>query len=105
MFTLGSHAIGGLLEDGGYTLNVFARGFGIPLDLPAGASPEIVSSWNHFFVTGWLWLAVLWSALIAWQIATTMTATKKHAMKAFAPHFALMAGSTYVVATVLAAHG
>jgi hypothetical protein len=105
MFTLGAHAIGGLLEEGGHTLNVFAHGLGIPLDLPTGASPAIVSFWNHFFVTGWLWLAVFWSALIAWQVATTMTRTKKHALKAFAPHFALMAGSTYVVATVLAAHG
>lgn len=105
MFTLGAHAIGGLLEDGGYTLNVFAHGLGIPLDLPPGASPTIVSAWNHFFVTGWLWLAVLWSALIAWQVATAMTQTKKRALKAFAPHFALMTGSTYVVATVLAAHG
>ncbi|AHG02174.1 hypothetical protein HALLA_19945 (plasmid) [Halostagnicola larsenii XH-48] len=104
MFTLGSHAIGGLLESGGQTLNVFARGLGIPLSLPAGASPAIVSAWNDFFVTGWLWLAVLWSAVIAWQIARTMTDTKKLAVKAFAPHFALMVGSTYVVATVLASH-
>lgn len=104
MFTLGSHAIGGLLEDGGHTLNVFARGFGIALNLPAGASPELVSVWDQFFVTGWLWLAVLWSTVIAWQVARTMTDSKQRALKAFAPHFALMAGSTYVVATVLAAH-
>ncbi|WP_226043195.1 4Fe-4S binding protein [Natrinema sp. DC36] len=104
MFTLGSHAIGGLLESGGQMLNVFARGLGIPLSLPTGASPAIVSAWNNFFVTGWLWLAVLWSAVIAWQIARTMTDSKKLAVKAFAPHFALMAGSTYVVATVLASH-
>lgn len=104
MFTLGAHAVGGLLEDGGHTLNVFARGLGIPLNLPAGASPEIVSAWNQIFVTGWLWLAVFWSALIAWQVATTMTDSKKRALKAFAPHFGLMAGSTYLVATVLAVH-
>lgn len=104
MFTLGSHAIGGLLESGGQTLNVFARGLGIPLSLPAGASPAIVSAWNDFFVTGWLWLAVLWSAVIAWQIARTMTDSKKLAVKAFAPHFTLMAGSTYIVATALASH-
>lgn len=105
MFTLGSHAIGGLLEDGGHMLNVFARGFGIPLNLPSGADPALVSAWDQFFVTGWLWLAVLWSGLIAWQIATTMTDSKKRALKAFAPHFALMAGSTYIVATILASHG
>lgn len=105
MFTLGSHAIGGLLEDGGQTLNVFARGLGIPLNLPAGASPELVSLWEQFFVTGWLWLAVLWSALIAWQVASTMTDSKQRALKAFVPHFALMTGSTYIVATVLATHG
>ncbi|SFS88259.1 4Fe-4S binding protein [Halostagnicola kamekurae] len=104
MFTFGSHAIGGLLESGGQTLNVFAGGLGIPLDLPAGASPEIVAAWDAFFVTGWLWLAVLWSAVIAWQVARTMTESKELALKAFAPHFALMAGSTYVVATVLATH-
>ena len=105
MFTLGAHAIGGLLEDGGHTLNVFARGLGIPLNIPAGASPALVSAWEQFFVTGWLWLAVLWSALIAWQIATTMTDSKHRALKVFAPHFALMAGSTYVIATDLATHG
>ncbi|ELZ13379.1 hypothetical protein C477_23025 [Haloterrigena salina JCM 13891] len=104
MFTLGSHAIGGLLESGGQTLNVFARGLGIPLDLPAGASPAIVSAWNEFFVTGWLWLAVLWSALIAWQVARVMTDSKKRAVKAVVPHVALMASSTYVVATVLSTH-
>jgi hypothetical protein len=104
MFTLGAHAIGGLLENGGHTLNVFAQGLGIPLHLPAGASPALVSAWQQFFVTGWLWLAVLWSAVIAWQVATTMTDSKRRALKAFAPHFALMAGSTYVVATVLATH-
>ena len=48
---------------------------------------------------------MLWSALIAWQIATTMTDSKQRALKAFVPHFALMAGSTYIVAAVLAAHG
>jgi hypothetical protein len=104
MFTLGAHAIGGLLEEGGHTLNAFARGLGVPLDLPAGASPATVSAWDHFFVTGWLWLAVFWSALIAWQVATAMTDSKQRALKAFAPHFALMAGSTYVVAVTLAAH-
>ncbi|UHQ98185.1 hypothetical protein HYG81_18975 (plasmid) [Natrinema zhouii] len=104
MFTLGSHAIGGLLESGGQTLNVFARGLGIPLSLPAGANPAIVSAWDDFFDIGWLWLAILWSAVIAWQIARTMTDSKKLAVKSFAPHFALMAGSTYVVATVLASH-
>jgi hypothetical protein len=76
----------------------------MPLNLPAGASPAIVSAWDQFFVTGWLWLAVLWSAVIAWQIASAMTDSKQRALKAFAPHFALMAGSTYVVATVLASH-
>ncbi|ADB60541.1 hypothetical protein Htur_1656 [Haloterrigena turkmenica DSM 5511] len=104
MFTLGSHAIGGLLEDGGHALNVFARGLGLPLGLPAGASPELVSAWEQFFVTGWLWLAVLWSALIAWQVAKTMTDSRERALKAFAPHAALMTGSTYVVAAVLATH-
>ena len=104
IFTLGAHAIGGLLEDGGHTLNVFARGLGIPLNLPAGASPAIVSAWDHFFVTGWLWLTVLWSALITWQVATTMTDSKQRALKAFVPHFALMTVSTYIVATVLATH-
>lgn len=104
MFSFGSHIIGGLLEDGGHTLNVFARGAGIPLHLPAGASPAVVSAWEQFFVTGWLWLAVLWSAVIGWQVATTMTDSKPNALKAFAPHFALMAGSTYVVATVLTTH-
>lgn len=102
MFSLGSHVIGGLLEDGGHTVNVVARGLGIPLTLPAGASPAVVSAWEQFFVTGWLWLAVFWSALIVWQIATTMTDSKKRALTAFVPHFVLMAGSTYVVATVLA---
>lgn len=104
MFTLGAHAIGGLLEDGGHTLNVFMGGLGMPLNLPAGASPAVVSAWDQFFVTGWLWLAVLWSAVIAWQVASAMTDSKQRALKAFAPHFALMAGSTYVVATVLASH-
>lgn len=47
---------------------------------------------------------MLWSAVIAWQVATTMTDSKKRALKAFAPHLALTAGSTYVVATVLATH-
>ncbi|WP_380674896.1 4Fe-4S binding protein [Salinigranum sp. GCM10025319] len=105
MFTLGAHAIGGLLEDGGHTLNVFMGGLGIPLTLPAGASPAIVSAWDQFFVTGWLWIAVLWSAVIAWQVASAMTDSKQRALKAFAPHFALMAGSTFVVASVLATHG
>ncbi|WP_224333262.1 4Fe-4S binding protein [Haloprofundus halobius] len=104
MFTLGDHVVGGLLEEGGQTLNVFARGLGVPLALPAGASPGLVAAWDQFFVTGWLWLAVLWSAVIAWQVATTMTDSKERALKAFAPHIALMAGSTYVVASVLAAH-
>lgn len=104
MFSLGAHVIGGLLEDGGHTLNVVAQGLGIPLHLPAGASPTIVSAWDSFFITGWMWLAVLWSALIAWQVATTMAGSKKRALKAFAPHFALMTGSTYLVVTVLATH-
>lgn len=104
MFSLGSHIIGGLLEDGEQTVNVFARGLGIPLALSAGASPALVSAWEQLFVTGWMWLAVLWSALIAWQVATTMAGSKKRALKAFVPHFALMAGSTYVVVTVLATH-
>lgn len=102
MFSLGAHVIGGLLEDGGHTVNVVARGLSIPLTLPAGASPTVVSAWEQFFVTGWLWLAVFWSALIAWQIARTMTDSKKRALTAFVPHIALMTGSTYVVATVLA---
>lgn len=101
MFSLGSHAIGGLLEDGGQTVNVFAQGLGLPLNLPAGASPALVSAWEQFFLTGWMWLAVLWSALIAWQIGRTMTDTKKRALKAFAPHFTLMTVSTYVVVTTL----
>lgn len=104
MFTLGSHAVGGLLESGGQTLNVFASGLGVPLDLPAGASPGVVAAWDSFFVTGWLWLAVLWSASIAWQVATNLADSKADALRAFAPHFVLVAGSTYVVATVLAGH-
>jgi hypothetical protein len=68
------------------------------------ASPALVLAWNQLFVTGWMWLAVFWSALIAWQVARTMAASKHHALKAFAPHFALMTGSTYVVVTVLATH-
>ena len=72
------------------------------MNLPAGASPAIVSAWEFFFVTGWMWLAVLWSAVIAWQIATTMTDSKQRALKAFAPHFAVMTVSTYAIVTVLA---
>ena len=34
----------------------------------------------------------------------TMTDTKKRALKAFAPHLALMAGSTYAVAIVFVPH-
>ncbi|UPM44188.1 4Fe-4S binding protein [Halocatena salina] len=104
MFSLGAHVIGGLLEDGGHTVNVVAHGLGIPFSLPTGASPALVSAWEGFFVTGWLWLAVLWSAVITWQVASTLADSKRRAVAAFMPHFALMAGSTYLVATVLASH-
>ncbi|WP_247730698.1 4Fe-4S binding protein [Halovivax limisalsi] len=104
MFTLGSHAIGGLLEDGGRALNVFFDGLGVPLSLPTGASPAVVAAWDEFVRTGWLWLAVLWSALIAWQVARTMTDSTTRALKAFLPHLALMIGSTAVVAVALASH-
>lgn len=105
MFSLGAHVIPGLMEDGGHMINVFAGGLGIPLSLPARlASPALVAAWNQLFVTGWMWLAVFWSALIAWQVATTMADSKQRALKAFAPHFALMSISTYVVVTVLATH-
>lgn len=104
MFTLGVHVIGRSLESGGETLNMFAAGLGIPLNLSAGASEATVSAWYTIFSTGWLWLAVLWSAVIAWQIARRVTDTRKRALKAFAPHFALMAGSTYAVAIVWVPH-
>ncbi|WP_255681717.1 4Fe-4S binding protein [Natrinema sp. SYSU A 869] len=81
MYSLGAHVIGGLLEDGGHTLNAFANGLGLPLSLPGGASPALVSAWEAFFVGGWLWLAVGWSGLIVWQVADTMTDSKKRALQ------------------------
>ncbi|WP_049920997.1 4Fe-4S binding protein [Halopiger djelfimassiliensis] len=95
MWALGDFVIAGLLENGGHTVNVLAQGLGIPLSLPAGASPSVVSAWVSVFVTGWLWLAVLWSGAIAWQVATVLTDSKRRALKAFAPHFALMTTSTF----------
>ncbi|WP_137290961.1 4Fe-4S binding protein [Natronorubrum halophilum] len=97
MYSLGAHVIGGLLESGGESLNVFANGLGIPLALPAGVSPAIVSSWEVFFATGWLWLAVAWSGSIAWQVATTMTDSKRRALRAFVPHVAFMSACTFLV--------
>ncbi|WP_247003645.1 4Fe-4S binding protein [Halosolutus gelatinilyticus] len=97
MYSLGAHVVGGLLESGGESLNAFANGLGIPLDLPAGADPAIVSAWDEVFVTAWLWLAVAWSALIAWQVATAMTDSKSRALRAFLPHLALMSVSTFLV--------
>lgn len=97
MYSLGAHVIGGLLEDGGESLNAFANGLGIPLDLPAGAEPALVSAWDAFFVAGWLWLAVAWSGLIAWQVAATMADSRRLAYRAFVPHVAFMAVCTALV--------
>jgi polyferredoxin len=106
MFSLGKHVIPGLMESGGLLLNRFAAGLGLTLRLPARwASETTVAAWQQFFVTGWMWLAVLWGALIAWQIASVMTTTRKQAVKAFFPHLLLMAGSTYGVVLVLMASG
>ncbi|ELY81959.1 4Fe-4S binding protein [Natrinema gari] len=98
MWALGDFVIAGLLENGGHTVTVVAQGLGIPLSLPPGASPGIVSAWVSFFVTGWLWLAVLWSGAIAWHVATALTDSKRRAAKAFAPHFALLTISTFGLA-------
>jgi hypothetical protein len=98
MFQLGRHAITGLLENGGALLNGFAAGLHIPLALSASwASPETIAAWSRFSVTGWLWLAVLWGAVIAWLVAKDMAKTTRAALRAFVPHLLFMSAVTYAV--------
>ncbi|HEY3365969.1 MAG TPA: 4Fe-4S binding protein [Symbiobacteriaceae bacterium] len=97
-FSLLGQAIAGLMKNGGTVLNVIAKGLGIPLHLRgAWASAHTISVWSHLSDTWFLWLAVLWGAIIALQIAREMGKTKAAVLKAFLPHLALMSASTYVV--------
>lgn len=98
VFAAGGQMIAGLLKDGGGVLNRFAAGLGVPLHLPAAwASPHTIAVWSHLSDTWFLWLTMLWGAIIAWQIARDMGKTKVAALKALLPHLVLMSASTYVV--------
>jgi polyferredoxin len=92
MFQLGRHVITGLMEEGGALLNGFAAGLGITLHLPeAWASPETVAAWSHFSITGFLWLAALWGAMIAWKVAKDMA--RNEVIKEFGESYSEVAAS------------
>ncbi len=103
VFAITGQTVAGLMKSGGGLLNGLASGFGIPLHLqPAWASPAVVNLWTRLSHTWFLWLAVLWGAIIAWKIARDMTQTRTTALKAVLPHLGLMSVSMYFVIQRLA---
>jgi hypothetical protein len=103
VFQLGIHLVPGLIESGPSLVNGFMAGLGLPLHLPlAWGSADAAAAWSAHWADASLWLSALWGGTLAWFIARGMAKTSSQALKALAPHLALMVVSTYVVTTLLA---
>ncbi len=101
-FQIGIHLVPGLIESGPSLVNGFMAGIRLPLRLPSGwGSAEAAAAWSARWGDASLWLSVLWGAALAWFIARGMADKGSRALKAFAPHAALMVLSTFVVTSLL----